>query len=444
MQRPSIRTEGGPLMAGEEVPGVEAGTEELLDEAAAIAKDSEEVTTRMYRENQLLGNAVDYVAAWSEDGAISNANANALADALANELAHYTKTDIKEEFTEVFVDSGRGADGIPFDDLIEQRLEEVKVVSTTDAKQGLVWRWHFSDGVKLETETSKDDGRKHYDWPAWKEDYFEALISLGKGERIAPPTRDRRDSAAWKEWLSEILLEQTETVEHVGPRTEAVELLKDYVNRQTAYADLKDMRDRQGVWMNAPPATDDGEAITDGGGPTEIRIPTQAVKRVCNQAGIETRALQIELDAREETLPDVAGVSDSEFVNGQRVSFWCLDADFADPAEFVEDPESPAEQVAREQAAAAEDARTDVGAVGEDDEDGEDEAMQESDDDGACAQDAESDSDTGGEAKDAETDEADRDPSEDTPDDEAASEFDSGITGGFGIDPDDENSAGGE
>lgn len=437
-------------MASEAVPDPEDATEDLLNDAEAIGKDSEELTTRMYRENQLLGRAVDYVSAWSENGAISNANANALADALANELAHYTKTDIKSEFTEVFVDNGHGADGIPFDQLIEQRLEEVKVVSTTDAKQGVVWRWHFSDGVQLETEKSKDGGRKHYDWPAWKEDYFEALISLGKGEHIAPPTRDRRDSTAWKEWLSEILLERTETVEHVGPRTEAVESLRDYVNRQTAYADVKDMRDRQGIWMNAPPATNDSEALTDGGGPTEIRIPTQAVKRVCDQAGIETRALQIELDAREETLLDVASVSDSEYVDGQRISFWCLDADFATPAEFVENPESPAEQVAREQEAAADETRTDVGAVEEDDETEIAEPEQESDATGERPQDTDSERVTGtGDTDDKGTESnesdqpADHDPPANGLNDEGAGNFNSGITGGFGIDPDDEDSAGG-
>lgn len=429
-------------MAGDEVPDVEAGTEELLDEAEEIDSD-DGMTARMRRENQLLGRAVDYVAAWSENGAISSANANALADALASELAHYTKTDIKDEFTDVFVDSGTGANGIPFDELIEQRLQEVKVVSTTDAKQGLVWRWHFSDGVQLETEKSKDDGRKHYDWPAWKEDYFESLISLGKGERIAPPSRERRDSNDWKEFLSDILLDRAETVEHVGPRTEAVEHLRDYVNRQTAYADVKDMRDRQGIWMDASPAPDDGEAATDGGGPSQIRIPTQAVKRVCDQAGIETRALQIELDARSETLPDIAGVSDYEYVDGQRVSFWCLDAGFAEPAEFVEEPESPAEQVAREQEEEAEEARTDVGAVADEDDDTDSDSETEAGDEDAH-DDLATDDETDGAENDVEGHTSDESLPEDAPDDEPVTDFESGITGGFGIDPDEDADEGGE
>lgn len=410
-------------MGSDEAPGVEAGTEELLGEAEEIGSE-DGITARMRRENGVLSRAVDYIAAWSEGGEISSADANALADALSDELAHYTKTDIKDEFTGVFVDSGNATEGVPFDQLIEHRLEDVKVVSTTDAKQGLVWRWHFSDGVQLETEKSKDEGRKHYDWPSWKEDYFEALISLGKGERIAPPSRERRDGDSWKEFLSDILLERAETVEHVGPRTEAVEHLRDYVNRQTAYGDVKDMRDRQGVWMDAPPTDSEGEgeAATDGGGPSQIRIPTQAVKRVCDQAGIETRALQIELDARRQTLPDVAGVSDYEYVDGQRVSFWCLDANFAEPAEFVEEVESPADQVVREQEESAEDARTDVGAVDSDNEETND---------------------------DAETDDTNNDagrgtPPEEVPDDEQAADFEPGVSGGFGSDPDNETDGGGE
>ena len=426
----------------DEVPDVEAGTEELLSEAEDI--DSEDgVTARMRRENQLVGRAVDYVAAWSENGAISSANADALADALSSELAHYTKTSIKDEFGDVFVDGGSGADGIPFDELIEQRLQEVKVVSTTDAKQGHIWRWHFSDGVQLETEKSKDEGRKHYDWSAWKEDYFEALISLDKGERIALPTQEHRDSKDWKEFISGILLNRAETVEHHGPRTEAVELLQDYVNRQTAYADVKDMRDRQGIWMDAPPTSDDGKAATDGGRPSEIRVPTQAVKRVCDQAGIETRALQIELDARSETLPDVSGVSNHEYVDGHRVSFWSLDASFAEPGEFVEEPESPAEQVVQEQEEAAEEARTDVGAVGDEEEDtgsgdeGSESSEDVPDDPGTADETVDTEDDVGGPTGGG------RPPEEDG-NGGSTNDFEPGVSGGFGIDPDEDTNEGGE
>lgn len=427
-------------MADDEVPPVEDGTEELLNAAEDVDGDSP--MARMRAENEILSKAVDYVAAWSEAGEVSNANANALADALSGEFAHYTKTDIKEEFNDVFVDNGAGTDGIPFDELIEQRLDEVKIVTTTDAKKGLVWRWHFSDGVQLETETSKDDQRKHYDWVNWREDYFEALLSLGRGERIAPPRQEHRDSADWKEWLSDIVLENAQTVEHVGPRTEAVELLKDFVNRQTAFAEVRDMRDRQGIWMDAPPVDGGDEAATDGGGPSEIRIPTQAVKRICDQAGIETRALQIELDAREHTLPNVSGVSGFEYVDGQRVSFWSLNPDFADPAEFVEEPETPAEQVAREQEEAAEEARTDVGAV-DDESDGEDEDKTEASDEEPEADHAD-ESDAQEDTDDAPTPPPDE-PLGDEEADDYVGDFDTGITGGFGVDPDaDEDDEGGE
>ncbi|MDS0478667.1 hypothetical protein [Natrinema sp. 1APR25-10V2] len=417
-----------------EVPPIEEGTDELLSEAEEI-DSSEGMTVRMHQENRLVGRSVDYIAEWSEEGEISSANANALADALSSELAHYTKTDIKSEFKQVFVDGGSGSDGIPFDELIENRLEEVKMVSTTDAKQGLIWRWHFSDGVQLETEKSKDDGRKHYDWNSWKEDYFEALLSLGKGEEIAPPTRDRRDSNDWKAWISSVLLEKATTVEHVGPRTEAVELLRDFVNRQVGFSDVKDMRDRQGIWMDAPPVEHDGEAATDGGGPTEIRIPTQAVKRVCDQAGIETRALQIELDAREHTVPETTGVSDYEFVDGQRVSFWRLDADFAEPVDFVEEPASPAEQVAREQEEAAEETRTDVGAVTEESEDAsESDGADEDEDTPAEPENDDESPDTADEPPTAPPDE----PLDESRVDGETDDFDTGVTDGFGVDPDEE------
>jgi len=334
--------------------------EDLATAAQEIDRDDAYTVAR--RENEIQGEACEAVAELSKNGDITRAEKNQLADVLADELAQYTKTDLKNEFDEYFQ---REQSGTPFDTLIEERLDEVVVVKNTDHRQGAVFRWHFSDGVQLETETSADGTRLHRAWPEFKELYFEARLAAGAGERIADPTHERRDSDQWRAFINDLILDHATTVEHVGPRTEAVRQLRDYISRQPAYVDIRETRNRGGVSVAGDP-----DSVGDLDDDSHIRIPTEDIKRICDQVGITTRALQIELDARGVTADGMGGVSDDTYVDGQRVSFWVVTGALAEPGSIVADPDSPAEQAAQEAAERRDETRTSLGAVDSDENDG--------------------------------------------------------------------------
>jgi hypothetical protein len=331
--------------------------EELVEQAHSA--QNRDGIGRLKAENRLVGDACEVVAELSNQGDMTESEMNALADQLSDILARYNKTDLKSEFQEHFADEA--GEGIPFNELLEDRLEELQTIHSTDAKQGTAWRWHFSDGVKLETETSKDGGRKHYDWHAFKMDYFDSLVAADRGTRIAKPDPELRDPEDWQDWVDELILEHSDAVKHVGPRTEAVQMLRDYVSRNIAYLDMADMRERQGVWVEGEP-NPDAEATADGG-VSELRVPSSEVKRICDQVGISTRAMQIELDARGVTFDGTNGVSGATYINGQRVAYWSLSASFADPEEVIADPKTPAEQAREEERDQLESERTAVGGV---------------------------------------------------------------------------------
>lgn len=340
-----------------------------VDAAADVfdaAEDAAEQdgTDRLKAENAVVGDACELVKELSEAGRLSEADMNALAGELSETLAQYTKTDLKTEFREYFSDEL--GDGKKFNQILSDRVEEIQIVHSSDAKQGTVWRWHFDDGVMLETETSKDGGRLHHKWSDFKKDYFDALLAEGKGEQIAKPDQELRDPEAWQEWVDNLILQHGETVKHTGPRTEAVYLLRDYVERNIGYTDVSVVRQRQGIWT---PEADDGQLAADGG-VGELRIPSEDIKRICEQTGISTRALQIELNARGLTHPEVNGVSDATYDDGVRVPYWVLSDELAEPAEIVTDPETPAQQVQREEESRQEEQRSELGAVdgGHDDE----------------------------------------------------------------------------
>lgn len=374
---------------------------QLVDDAeSAVAKDG---IDQLKAENALVGDACERISEESREGNISKSELNALADTLADTLDRYTKTDLKAEFKTHFAN---GSDGTAFDELIESRLESIQAVHSTDAKQGTVWRWEFSDGVVLETETSKDGGRKHYDWESFRRDYFDALVALGDGESIADPTGDLTESEEWQEWINQQILDNTEPVEHVGPRTEAVRLLRDYIERNVAYRELSVMRERNGIWTDSS----DPESVT------ELRIPLEQIKRICDELSITTRALQIELDARGLTHEDVNGVSDAGYSDQVRIPYWVLAPEIADPADIISDPTTPAEKAAERRDERHESDRTAVGGM--------------EDADTESGSDAPSGDDPGGETE--QTDMFGGEPDED--------EYTPGMTDSFGTDPDEEAS----
>lgn len=374
---------------------------QLVDDAeSAVAKDG---IDQLKAENALVGDACERISEESRGGNISKSELNALADTLADTLERYTKTDLKNEFKTHFAN---GSNGTAFDELIETRLESIQAVHSTDAKQGTVWRWEFSDGVVLETETSKDGGRKHYDWEAFRRDYFDALVSLGEGESVSDPTGDLTESGEWQEWINQQILNNTEPVEHVGPRTEAVRLLRDYIERNVAYRELNMMRERNGIWTDS----------SDPDSMTELRIPLEQIKRICDELSITTRALQIELDARGLTHENVNGVSGAGYADQVRIPYWTLSPSIADPSDVISDPTTPAEKAAERRDERHESDRTTVGDM------------------------ENTDSDSASDVSSADNPKGKRDQPGMFGDETDDDEYTPGVTDSFGTDPDEEAS----
>jgi hypothetical protein len=231
-------------------------------------------------------------------------------------------------------------------------------------------------------------------------------VALGDGESIADPTGDLTESEEWQEWINQQILDNTEPVEHVGPRTEAVRLLRDYIERNVAYRELSVMRERNGIWTDSS----DPESVT------ELRIPLEQIKRICDELSITTRALQIELDARGLTHEDVNGVSDAGYSDQVRIPYWVLAPEIADPADIISDPTTPAEKAAERRDERHESDRTAVGGM--------------EDADTESGSDASSGDNPGGETE--QTDMFGGEPDED--------EYTPGMTDSFGTDPDEEAS----
>lgn len=264
----------------------------------------------------------------------SEAHARSACGQIADVAEYYTKsalTDLVDDHVEKLATESDGRR--PFCEVLEEDLNEVVIVRTTDAKQSTIYRWQF-DGGSVETEATSDT-RTHFSWSDFRDEYFDAI-----GEDPAKPIKDRRGGEEWREFIVGLVDDRGREVETRGPRSSAVDGLKNTIRRSTAYADIADMVERDGIRIDDAPDEN----------PSEIWVPNSTIKRIADEFELSSvRELQLELDARGLTRDRVQGISESTFVNNDKVTYWVLDATIAQPGEYVEEAIDPADQVAQEE-----------------------------------------------------------------------------------------------
>lgn len=253
------------------------------------------------------------------------------AGAVAKESQHFTKKNLvdlmDDQRQQVRQQGASGSFGSvpPVDEWVENELERVIRLETTDATQDTLFRWDFSEGT-IETGTTKD-GITHFSWSHFRDEIYQGL-----GINTTKP--NRREAEEWRQWLADLIEDRGETRTTFGPRSTAVEQLQEYVRDSVAYGTKKDAFERGSVYVDDDPQT---------GSPDKICINNSDIKRICDDAEIEVRALQQELDARGYTHDDVTGVSEGEYIDGTNMRYWVLTPDFATPPTWIEEADDAAD-----------------------------------------------------------------------------------------------------
>lgn len=265
----------------------------------------------------------------------------ALADATS-----YTKTQLRDLFTERRVDTADGA-SLPLPVFLDERLIEVQVARSTDQRQDTHYSWRF-DTFTIQTSAAAGS-RYHFSPDAFaKEIYAEASVL---------PTTDDVDTDLWDATITEIIEDKGTETEVRGASTTAVDELQNYVRSNVAYGTAEAAGERNGIFLPDP---DDGRGArsrtqetteADGGEEwhgREIWIPNDIILSTCEEWDLRSaKGLQMELDARGHTAEWNRGASYSTYVNGEKRTYWVLTPDFAEPVDFVEQPVDPAEKTAR-------------------------------------------------------------------------------------------------
>jgi len=310
---------------------------EGLAEAHAEADNAAEAGAA---EQELVSEFVEEVAGALADG-LDDA-VGFYAGAVAEEAEYYSKTDLKQQVKDK-TEELRGGDKQPLDEFVENRLESVTVVRTTDHRQGAEYIFDFGT-FKVETQ-SGEDGRGHFRF-----DQFRNLIHESGGVNTGPPVKDRRGGEEWRDFMIDMIDDRGEERRTRGPRTKAVETLQNKVKRLTGYGTPESALDHTGLWIIRHTADmpewwqplarlapgDDRDLPEDT--ITEVRVHESVIEPIVDDAGITRSALYHELAARNVTVPGSSGASLTEWVDGSDERFWTFLPDLGAPRTYIPDP----------------------------------------------------------------------------------------------------------
>ena len=365
-----------------------------MDDLEEIDDDTDPVEAVTVEKQVFDGFATDAAAAVLRG--FPEKHAKAAGSELSKSMDVYTKSDVLDGIADEIDDlrdrhpnatnaspASGGSGGqtlLPLDQWVAQHLDRVAVIESTDARQETTYRWHFDRGI---VETAADrEGVTHFSWTHFRDEIYQAL-----GVNCAQPKR--KETEAWRQFIAGLVETRGHTQETVGARSHAVRQVVRHIEAAVGYTDLADAAERGGVQVvsrgsngsnssggsggnssgSHGPDTPDGpddtpddeagesgagggsggsaqQASPDGGaGGDEVRVLWSDIARITDDAGVTVRALQSELDARGLTHPRIAGVSETGNADGTRVDYWVFDAEIGEPAEVVDEPESPAAKV---------------------------------------------------------------------------------------------------
>ena len=300
---------------------------------ACEAVENEDPATRLRTEAEAIDNFTEEVGKCYAEG-FTEMTIGQFASMVKDVSNTLNKTEAKQQIATATQNAKNASKGRErMTDWIDANLQEVRIIRTTDHIQETRYVWDFN-AVTLETG-SGEESRTHYHWGNFRDSIHEA-----GGPYLADPPDGLREMNEWREWIVELLEERNVEKTNVGPRTLAVRDLQNQVRNVSAFETLEAAINYGGVHAkvnNDPP--DGAEPVDTDTAPQRLPewrvdvlyIPNGWAVDAAEDNGTTTRALQNEIDSRGYMLNSNNKIATREYVDGEVVTFWVVDGDFAAP-----------------------------------------------------------------------------------------------------------------
>jgi len=307
--------------------------EDVADENPAV---------KLRTEADAFENLTETLAECYVDG-LSSIPAGQFASMVSDVSNSLNKTEAKQQIVSDTQQAKSDNNGRPsLDHYINNNLQEVRIVRTTDHVDLTRYVWDFGD-TTLETE-SGGESRTHFNWVNFRDSIDDA-----GGPYCTAPRDPLTETHEWRDWIVDLRNERKTEKTNVGPRTNAVEHLQNRVRRSDAFGSLTEATDYQGVYVEVlEDRPDDAEPVDTDDTPQQlpdwrvetVYMPNEWPVNAAEEFGISTQALQNEIDARGHMLNGQGKIASQEYVSGQYVTFWVVNGDFATPSVYQPEGEA--------------------------------------------------------------------------------------------------------
>ncbi|QCS43876.1 hypothetical protein [Natrinema versiforme] len=240
------------------------------------------------------------------EGEISETEADVYQTVLADiDASPMNKTQMGATVSEFEKEARKNTAGnqvkMQLDDWLVKNIEKVVVARSTDSNVETTYIWEVkgSDNI-LETE------EHHYSFSTLKKEIYKQF-----GVSTLEP--ELTDNDEWGNWIEGFISEREVEEEYTGTRTQVIEEIQRRVSESEAYTDFEMAFQRGRVYY------DEEDDVYE--------IPSKLITSVCEDYGINNKALQTEL--KKKGWVGDGGVSENKTVNGINVRYWRLPSDFA-------------------------------------------------------------------------------------------------------------------
>lgn len=283
---------------------------ELWEEIAEEINQSDNPSEEMNLAEEFL---TALVAVEEEEGFVSSKDAW---KTRVSEVTGSNKSSINDLYDHVYSNhlSGSGDDSMdktPLNEFLETRVDQLYVIKSTDSNVDAKYQWHFEGGTTIETQRE------------WKQPHLMRDVIYDElGVNLNEPSVDK-----YEDWVKTWMLEIREVEETRGSRTLAAEDLQSQVASYTAYTDRQRAAREEQCYVES---TDDYNVV---------EIPNTVVTRICDEHNLGNSAT---LHAEMKAMGALARSSkQTKHPDGTRSTWWCLNADWAEPREVSNSNESP-------------------------------------------------------------------------------------------------------
>jgi len=211
-------------------------------------------------------------------------------------------------------------EGMPLDSWIPENLERLRITQYEDSNMTAKYAWLFDTGE--ERQVVEYTGLTHNSASEFEKAIDKTFVFV----EIGDPIEKYRKGTAWKKQFMRKFINKDSRV-HVerkpGPRTKCIEALKDKLEVRTAYFEIDDASDADGVYI-------------DPTEPDVMWVRSTLIQHEATEHGFEnTEAIRTELSFR--GVVDGKVSYNKRLSDGQNPRWWKLPRDFADVATEDED-----------------------------------------------------------------------------------------------------------